>query len=176
MRIEMGGEALELDPSGVLAWPRLGLVAVADLHLEKGSAFARRGTLLPPYDTLATLVRLEAVLRRLRPQIVVSLGDGFHDACGPDHLSDELCQRLRRLTSACRWIWIRGNHDRSPPTGLGGIGLVELKEFLVLLKAQHVGKNAGRESFALGVKIAHYAVVKTARSLDFVLGVGQLAL
>jgi DNA ligase-associated metallophosphoesterase len=127
MRIVLGGELLELDPSGVLVWPRLGLVAVADMHLEKGSAFARRGTLLPPYDTLATLVRLEAVLRRLKPHIVASLGDGFHDACGPDHLSDELCQHLRRLTSACRWIWIRGNHDPDPPHGLGGVGLPELR-------------------------------------------------
>ena len=36
------------------------LLVVADLHLEKGSSFARRGLLLPPYDTGATLPRLDA--------------------------------------------------------------------------------------------------------------------
>ena len=30
-----------------------GLLVVADLHLEKGSGFAARGVLLPPYDTAA---------------------------------------------------------------------------------------------------------------------------
>ena len=68
MRLELCGEALELDPAGLLHWPERGLVAVADLHLEKGSAFARRGLMLPPYDTHATLLRLEAVLARLRPR------------------------------------------------------------------------------------------------------------
>ena len=46
------------DPAGVLYWPEQGLLAVADLHLEKGSSFAARGVLLPPYDTAATLARL----------------------------------------------------------------------------------------------------------------------
>ena len=31
------------------------LLVVSDLHLEKGSSFAARGVLLPPYDTVATL-------------------------------------------------------------------------------------------------------------------------
>ena len=32
-------------------------LVVADLHLEKGSSFARRGQMLPPYDTRETLAR-----------------------------------------------------------------------------------------------------------------------
>ena len=43
---------------GALYWPEEGLLVVADLHLEKGSSFAARGVLLPPYDTAATLARL----------------------------------------------------------------------------------------------------------------------
>ena len=35
-----------------------GLLAVSDLHLEKGSSARRRGKLLPPWDTRATLDRL----------------------------------------------------------------------------------------------------------------------
>ena len=43
------------DLSGALFWEEEGLLVVSDLHLEKGSSFAARGVLLPPYDTVATL-------------------------------------------------------------------------------------------------------------------------
>ena len=56
------------------------MLVVADLHLEKGGAFARRGSLLPPYDSHATLERLEGLVLRFRPDTVVSLGDGFTTA------------------------------------------------------------------------------------------------
>ena len=43
---------------------------VADLHLEKLSSYARRGSLLPPYDTGLTLRRLEADLAQtLHPSL-----------------------------------------------------------------------------------------------------------
>ena len=43
------------DLSGALFWHEQRLLVVSDLHLEKGSSFAARGMLLPPYDTAATL-------------------------------------------------------------------------------------------------------------------------
>jgi uncharacterized protein len=49
------GALLIAEPAGALVWPEQSLVVVADLHLEKGSALARRGALLPPYDTRSTL-------------------------------------------------------------------------------------------------------------------------
>ena len=54
---------------------------VADLHLEKASAFAARGQLLPPYDTRETLSKLAAVIDRFQPETLISLGDSLHD-CG----------------------------------------------------------------------------------------------
>ena len=45
-----GAQAL-LRPSGTLWIEAERLMVVADLHLEKGSAYAARGQLLPPYDT-----------------------------------------------------------------------------------------------------------------------------
>ncbi len=142
MRLELCGEALELDPAGMLHWPEHRLVAVADLHLEKGSAFARRGLMLPPYDTHTTLLRLEAVLERLRPRAVVSLGDSFHDRRGAELLAPELAQQVRRLTAGFEWLWIRGNHDPDPPAGLGGVSLPELR--LGPLLFRHVpGGEAG---------------------------------
>ena len=41
--IHLAGERLMLDPMGALFWPEQRLLAVSDLHLEKGSSFARRG-------------------------------------------------------------------------------------------------------------------------------------
>jgi hypothetical protein len=139
MRLELAGETLELDPSGLLVWPHRALVAVADLHLEKGSAYARRGRFLPPYDTHATLARLEAALDRLRPAVVVSIGDGFHDRRGPERLEPELAERLRRLTTGVDWVWVRGNHDPEPPVGLGGRPLPELRLDGLVLRHEPTG-------------------------------------
>ena len=44
----VNGARLVADASGALFWPEQRLVAVADLHLEKGSSLARRGAPLPP--------------------------------------------------------------------------------------------------------------------------------
>ena len=80
--IHLAGERLMLDPAGALFWPAIGILVLSDLHLEKGTAFARKGMLLPPWDTHATLDRLASLLRRYKPASVVALGDSFHDAGG----------------------------------------------------------------------------------------------
>ena len=95
-------------------------MAVADLHLEKGSGFAARGQLLPPYDTAATLSRLEKLVAHYRPATIVCVGDSFHDAGAADRLAEVDGARLMALTGACDWIWVVGNHDPAPPTAWGG--------------------------------------------------------
>src|SRR5271167_2201092 len=77
--ITVSGVTLIADPAGALCWPDEGLLIVADLHLEKGSAFAKRGVLLPPYDTATTLARLASLVERHAPRLVIALGDSFHD-------------------------------------------------------------------------------------------------
>ena len=109
-----------LDPSGVLFWPATGMLVVSDLHLEKGSSFARKGMLLPPWDTHATLDRLTLLLRRYHPRIVVALGDSFHDARGAQRLPPGELARLNAMTEAQGFIWVQGNHDPTPPAGVGG--------------------------------------------------------
>lgn len=116
----LNGGLLVCDPSGVVYAPEEDLLVVSDLHLEKGAAFARRGVMLPPYDTLATLSLLEGALARYRPARVVALGDSFHDRAGASLMPEPLRQRLRALTEGRDWIWITGNHDPEPPEGLGG--------------------------------------------------------
>jgi hypothetical protein len=114
------GVVLEAFPEGALWWADLRLLVVADLHLEKGSSFARRGQLVPPYDTVETLSRLSRLIARLDPRTVVALGDSFHDEAGAARLSASDRALLRGLQSGREWMWIAGNHDPGPPSGLGG--------------------------------------------------------
>ncbi|MFV3074244.1 ligase-associated DNA damage response endonuclease PdeM [Niveispirillum fermenti] len=120
MEIPLNGALLQADPAGALFWPTRGWLLVADLHLEKGSAFARHGQFLPPYDTAATLTRLEALCARWRPLRVVCLGDSFHDRDAAARISAGDGRRIAALTAAHDWIWIAGNHDPAPPAGWGG--------------------------------------------------------
>src|SRR5690606_4357766 len=81
------GVVMEAFPEGALWWADRRLLVVADLHLEKGSSFARRGQLIPPYDTFETLSRLARLVTRLQPRVIVCLGDSFHDNQGADRLT-----------------------------------------------------------------------------------------
>jgi DNA ligase-associated metallophosphoesterase len=118
--IHLAGERLMLDPAGALVWPATGMLVVADLHLEKGSSFARRGSLLPPWDTKVTLDRLALLLRRWKPRTVVALGDSFHDAEGSGRLPRDEVARLASIAASVQFVWVQGNHDPSPPAGIGG--------------------------------------------------------
>lgn len=100
-----------LDRSGAFWMPEVSTLVVADLHLEKGSSYARRGVMLPPYDSTVTLQSLLEVVRRLEPKRVVCLGDSFHDMDAPERVAPEDKATLDALTSFREWIWIGGNHD-----------------------------------------------------------------
>jgi uncharacterized protein len=112
--------SLVADQAGAIFWPEEGLLAVADLHLEKGSSYARRGTLLPPYDTAATLAVLGRLVARYNPKTVITLGDNFHDGGGPQRVAMSDRQSLQALQRGRDWIWITGNHDPHPVPALGG--------------------------------------------------------
>ena len=116
----LDGEALIADLSGALYWPAERTLIVADLHFEKGSSFARRGELLPPYDSRATLGTIQTVIRRYQTERVICLGDSFHDGDGPLRLPRADTDTLKSLAAAFEWIWIAGNHDPTPPAHLGG--------------------------------------------------------
>ena len=119
--IAVSGVTLVADPDGALYWPDRGLLAVADLHLEKGSSFAARGVLLPPYDSAATLARLGRLIARYAPRCVVALGDSFHDGGGPARLGTDDRESLSALQRGRDWIWIAGNHDPEPAADIGGV-------------------------------------------------------
>jgi uncharacterized protein len=118
---EIAGVTMLADLSGALVWEEQRLLVVSDLHLEKGSSFAQRGVLLPPYDTVATLGRLASVIARHNPRMVIALGDSFHDREAHERLSDADRDTLTALRAGRDWIWISGNHDPALPSDLGGM-------------------------------------------------------
>ena len=119
--VNIVGVDLIPDLSGALFWEDQRLLVVSDLHLEKGSSFAKRGVLLPPYDTVATLGRLAAVIARHDPRTVIALGDSFHDRDAHERLSAPDRDAIAALQSRRDWIWISGNHDPALPSDLGGV-------------------------------------------------------
>jgi uncharacterized protein len=133
-----------LDPAGALWLPQSRTLVVADLHLEKSSSFARRGMLLPPYDTGATLLLLAALVARRDPRRVICLGDSFHDRGGFGRLSAADCAALLALQRGRDWVWITGNHDRELPCDSGGDVLAELRSDGLTFRHEPVaGAEAG---------------------------------
>ena len=61
-KLEFCQNTFEIDPHGILIWSKLNTAIVSDLHLEKGSSYAKYGQYIPPYDSLETLIKLEKIL------------------------------------------------------------------------------------------------------------------
>ncbi|MDX2159217.1 MAG: ligase-associated DNA damage response endonuclease PdeM [Hyphomicrobiaceae bacterium] len=118
--VRLAGKHLVADHSGALWWPAERMLIVADLHLEKGSAHAVRGLMLPPYDTRDTLARLTSVVEAYAPRTVVALGDSLHDRGAAARLRKADRQMVHRLQLGRTWVWITGNHDPEIASFLGG--------------------------------------------------------
>jgi len=111
----LAGAALVAFPSGALYWPDAGVLCVADLHLGKSQRLARRGgALLPPYETEATLTRLDADLAASMATRVICLGDSFDDLAAEAEMDEAHRLWLLRMMAGRGWVWIAGNHDPGP--------------------------------------------------------------
>ena len=109
------GETLHLLSSGGLYWPARKTLAVSDLHLGKSERLARRGgSLLPPYETQATLEKLDRDLEHTQAEMVICLGDSFDDLAALDGIEEASRLWLARLMAGKSWTWITGNHDPGP--------------------------------------------------------------
>lgn len=123
--LSFAGDDFRPQPCGALHWPAQDALLVADLHFEKASAFARRGRLLPPYDSADTLGWLIDAIEATGARRVICLGDSFHDAGGPARLPDGPRAALQLLTANLDWLWITGNHDDAAAAALGGRVMAE---------------------------------------------------
>ena len=126
-----------LRPRGAaLYWAAERALLVADLHLEKGSFYAKDGQMLPPYDSRETLERLAQAVSITGARRVFALGDNFHDSSGPLRLDPYAAGMLSALTHALDWVWVTGNHDpdinaQMDTAGIGRIGGTFLDELEV---------------------------------------------
>jgi DNA ligase-associated metallophosphoesterase len=120
VRLAIAGAEAVLRPSGAMWLEDERALVLADLHLEKGSAYAARGQLLPPYDTRDTLRRLGAEIAAVDPRLVVLLGDALHDGGAEARLSAEDEAIIHELARGRTLVWVTGNHDPEPPERLPG--------------------------------------------------------
>lgn len=147
LRTGVAGAAVTLRASGALWLEAERALVVADLHLEKGSAYARRGQMLPPYDTAETLNRLEAEVARLAPRVLVLLGDTFHDGGSELRMHVGDAARLTALSRGRQLVWVLGNHDADGPRTLPGDHADEIRVGgLTLRHEPHAGHQAGEVS------------------------------
>lgn len=135
----VAGVAFTADLSGALFWEDTRLLIVSDLHLEKGSSFAERGVLLPPYDTAATIARLGDVIARHDPRTVIALGDSFHDRQAHARLSRDDRDAISALQMRRDWIWISGNHDPDLPRDIGGVVADEIAIGPIMFRHEPTG-------------------------------------
>jgi DNA ligase-associated metallophosphoesterase len=130
-------------PQGALYWPARRALLVADLHFEKASWFARFGQMLPPYDSIATLADLTALVAATKAEEIWCLGDSFHDPAGCERLPPQARNMLTALTGSTRWTWITGNHDAGMLDHCGGT-LVEEVEVDGLVLRHEADPRDGR--------------------------------
>lgn len=141
----LGRLALVPDLSGALWLPEERALVVADLHLEKGSAYAARGVMLPPYDSNATIAALGHAIRRHQPARVIALGDSFHDRDAENRLAPEMRAALVALQQGRDWLWITGNHDPAISRAMGGESAAEIVLAGVTLRHEPSASEGGYE-------------------------------
>jgi len=147
-RMSIAGVEASLRPSGALWVEKARALVVADLHLEKGSAYAQRGQMLPPFDTRETLSRLTAEVEACDPAIVVLLGDTLHDRKAEARISAEDAEQVAAIARGRTLLWIVGNHDADGPSKLPGETVDEIN--LYGLAFRHEPRDGADHAWAAG--------------------------
>jgi len=124
--VTVSGRVMVADQSGSLYWPSENALIIADMHLEKGSHYATKGQMLPPYDTHTTLLALAKAIDNYDADNIIALGDSFHDAQGPSRMTQKDREILAILQEDRDWYWVTGNHDPVLPETIGGVVLNDL--------------------------------------------------
>jgi uncharacterized protein len=132
--LDFAGQSFEVVGGKALYWPAQNALIVADLHLEKASWFAVRGQMLPPYDSLATLQALAALIEVTKARQLWCLGDNFHDSGGVERLEPAARALLAELTAQLDWRWITGNHDPALGGNIGGSVIEEAEVSGLILR------------------------------------------
>ena len=110
--LRLKDEALELLGERALHWPRLGLLAVADLHWGKTESFHQHGIALPEGVLETDLARLDEALATTGATRLLLVGDLVHSARAMTREVVERISRWRRGHEHLHVTLIRGNHER----------------------------------------------------------------
>ena len=146
---QFAGIDLQALETGALFWPDVQLLVVSDLHLGKSERMARRsGQLLPPYEGIETLSKLDAAIAHTKPKQVICLGDSFDDLDAGRSLPEDQISWITRLMAGREWTWIEGNHDPGP-LEFGGTHRAELS--IGNLTFRHIATKSG-----MGEVSGHY--------------------
>lgn len=132
--LPFAGIDMQLVGGRALYWPAERTLLVADLHLEKGSWYAQRGQMLPPYDSRATLEVLADCVKATGARRVITLGDNFHDDAGALRLDPFAKGMLEGLIRSLDFVWITGNHDEHMARSFGGTVLPGLELGGIMLR------------------------------------------
>ncbi|MGE5565192.1 MAG: ligase-associated DNA damage response endonuclease PdeM [Parcubacteria group bacterium] len=144
LRLLVNGAEVLMRPSGAVWLESRRALIVADLHFEKGSSYAARGQMLPPYDTRETVSRLEAEVAATDPAVLIFLGDSFHDGKAETRLDADDARRICALASGRTLLWVVGNHDADGPKSLPGDVIDQLTvETLTLRHEPQAGAQPG---------------------------------
>jgi DNA ligase-associated metallophosphoesterase len=144
LRLSVNGAEVLMRASGAVWLESRRALVVADLHFEKGSSYAAKGQMLPPYDTRETLARLEAEVAAADPSLLIFLGDSFHDGKAETRLDADDARRIAALATGRTLLWVVGNHDADGPKALPGEIIDELTiETLTLRHEPQPGSQPG---------------------------------
>ena len=147
-KLEFCQNTFDIDPHGILIWSKLNAAIVSDLHLEKGSSYAKYGQYIPPYDSLETLIKLEKILSNYVIKKIIFLGDTFHDKNSLNRMNIKTQKKLKSLTNLYEFILIEGNHDKNimyEIPSLECVSEVEITSSVVQGKGKPKVKFSGRE-------------------------------
>lgn len=144
-RLSVNGEDGWLRPAGTLWLPKEETLVVADLHLEKGSSYAAKGQLLPPYDTRETLNRLLDEVVDTGAKRLVLLGDSLHDMEAISRIPVAERETVLDLARGLELVWITGNHDPDGGAAFGGVTLDALRIGRLILRHEPLPAPADGE-------------------------------
>lgn len=108
LEIELQGEQLILDSEKAIYWVRHKALLLADLHLGKAEHFRREGLPVPMAIRTKNLNRIDALLKKYKPERVLFLGDLFHSL--HNHSWTIFCDFLKQRDHISFELVI-GNHD-----------------------------------------------------------------
>jgi DNA ligase-associated metallophosphoesterase len=109
MKIKLKDVETILDKDRALYLIAYKMLVISDLHLGKSAHFRKGGLQIPSTITHADLDRLDNLLIKYKPEILLITGDMFHHSLNKDI---EDFSVLRKKHAAIKFILVKGNHDR----------------------------------------------------------------